>query len=180
MSEPDPETVRENLRDEVDLLRRELAAARADQETWGEREARLRRSRDRAAKAADVLSELLAERLRAETAVAGAGDRSWWRRGSTSVSAEEAGQLELIRQSPLFDAAFYLRTHLDVARRGEDPGVHFLRHWDHPFRKPSESFDIAQYVLDHPEVIVERVNPLVHFLASDEAEGADSYPPASR
>ena len=50
----------------------------------------------------------------------------------------------------------------DVARRGEDPGVHFLRHWDHPFRKPSEAFDIAQYVLDHPEVLVERVNDTAH------------------
>ena len=80
----------------------------------------------------------------------------------------------------LFDAAYYLRTHLDVARRGEDPGVHFLRHWDHPFRKPSEAFDIAQYVLDHPEVRVERVNPLVHFLASAESDGAEAYPPATR
>lgn len=176
MSDPDPET----LRDEVDLLRRELVAARAAQEKWGEREARLRKSRDRAAKAAETLSELLAERLRAETAVAGAAERSWWRRGSTTVTPEEAGQLELIRQSPLFDAAYYLRSHLDVARRGEDPGVHFLRHWDHPFRKPSEAFDIAQYVLDHPEVLVERVNPLVHFLASAESDGADAYPPASR
>lgn len=176
VSEPDLET----LRDEVDLLRRELAAARADQEKSGEREARLRKSRDRAAKAADTLSALLAERLRGETAVAGAGEKSWWRRGSTSITAEEAGQLELIRQSPLFDAAYYLRSHLDVARRGEDPGVHFLRHWDHPFRKPSEAFDIAQYVLDHPEVLVERVNPLVHFLASAESDGADAYPPASR
>ena len=112
--------------------------------------------------------------------MAGAGERSWWRRGSTSVTPEEAGQLELIRQSPLFDAAYYLRSHLDVARRGEEPGVHFLRHWDHPFRKPSEAFDIAQYVLDHPEVLVERVNPLVHFLASPESDGADSYPPPSR
>jgi hypothetical protein len=112
--------------------------------------------------------------------VAGAGERSWWRRGATTVTPEEAGQLELIRQSSLFDAAYYLRSHLDVARRGEDPGVHFLRHWDHPFRKPSEAFDIAQYVLDHPEVLVERVNPLVHFLASAESDGADAYPPASR
>ncbi|MBC2933218.1 hypothetical protein [Nocardioides sp. zg-1228] len=176
MSESDPDS----LHDEVDLLRRELAAARADQERAGEREARLRKSRDRAVKAADVLSALLAERLRGETAVAGAAERSWWRRGAATVTPEEAGQLELIRQSPLFDAAYYLRSHLDVARRGEDPGVHFLRHWDHPFRRPSEAFDIAQYVLDHPEVLVERVNPLVHFLASAESEGADAYPPARR
>lgn len=174
------EQTSDSLRDEVDLLRRELAAIRADQEKWGEREARLRKSRDRAVKAAEALSTLLAERLRGETAVSGAEPRAWWRRGAASVTPEEAGQLELIRQSALFDAAYYLRSHLDVARRGEEPGLHFLRHWDHPFRKPSESFDIAQYVLDHPEVLVERVNPLVHFLASPESDGADSYPPARR
>lgn len=163
---------------EVDLLRRELAAVRADQERWGEREAQLRKTRDRAVKAAEALSTLLAERLRVETAVESAEPRTWWRRGAARMTPEEAGQLELIRQSPLFDAAFYLRSHLDVTRRGEDPGLHFLRHWDHPFRKPSESFDIAQYVLDHPEVLVERVNPLVHFLSSPESDGADAYPPA--
>lgn len=170
----------ESLREEVDLLRRELAAIRAEQEQWGEREARLRKARDRAVKAAETLSTLLAERLRGETAVANAEPRSWWRRGAGHVTSEEAGQLELIRQSPLFDAAYYLRSHLDVARRGEEPGLHFLRHWDHPFRKPSEAFDIAQYVLDHPEVVSERINPLVHFLASAESDGADAYPPTAR
>lgn len=176
MREPDVD----DLRAEVVVLQRELAAVRLQQEKSGEREARLRTSRDRAVKAAEVLSTLLAERLRGETAVEGAGGRSWWRRGSTSITPEEAGQLELIRQSTLFDPAYYLRSHLDVARRGEDPGVHFLRHWDHPFRKPSESFDIAQYVLDHPEVVSERINPLVHFLASAESDGADAYPPTAR
>ena len=68
-------------------------------------------------------------------------------------------------------------SYLDVARRGEDPGVHFLRHWDHPFRKPSEAFDIAQYVLDHPEVLELGVNPLVHFLLSPEGRSATRYPP---
>lgn len=174
------EQTTDSLRDEVDLLRRELAAIRADQEKWGEREARLRKSRDRAVKAAEALSKLLAERLRGETAVADAEPRSWWRRGASAVTAEEAGQLELIRQSALFDPAYYLRTHLDVVRRGEEPGLHFLRHWDHPFRRPSESFDIAQYVLDHPEVLTERVNPLVHFLSSPASDGADTYPPSPR
>jgi len=174
------EQTSDSLRDEVDLLRRELAAIRADQEKWGEREARLRKSRDRAVKAAEALSALLAERLRGETALEGAAPRSWWRRGAATMTPEEAGQLELIRQSALFDPAYYLRTHLDVVRRGEEPGLHFLRHWDHPFRRPSESFDIAQYVLDHPEVLTERINPLVHFLSSPESDGADTYPPTRR
>lgn len=171
----------ESLQSELEILRAELADVRRDQEEWAEREARLKKSRDRATKAAKVLSGLLAERLRAETAVSTANmARSRWRRGSAVLEPEEAGQLELIRGSKLFDGAWYLRTHLDVARRGEDPAVHFLRHWDHPFRKPSEAFDIAQYVLDHPEVVSQRINPLVHFLGSPESDGADAYPPRAR
>lgn len=171
----------EDLRRELDTLRTELAQVRLEQEEWGEREARLRKSRDRAAKAATVLSRLLAERLQAETTVALAeGRRSRWRRGSADIGPDEAGELELVRSSALFDAAWYLRNHVDVARRGEDPSVHFLRHWDHPLRRPSEDFDIAQYVLDHPEVVTDRINPLVHFLGSPQSDGADAYPPRAR
>lgn len=169
----------ENLKQEVGLLRAELAALRREQEEWGEREAKLRKGRERATKAAKALSTVMAERLQAETTFASA-DRPRWRRGSAVLAASEAGELELIRSSELFDAAWYLRTHIDVARRGEDPSLHFLRHWFHPFRKPCESFDMAQYVLDHPEVFVERINPLVHFLGTPESEGADAYPPRRR
>lgn len=167
------------LRREVEVLRAELAEVRRSQEEQDEREARLRRTRERARKAANVLSELLAERLAAETAAASAG-RTWWRRGQDAVTPDEAGELELLRRSHFLDAAWYLRTHLDVVRRGEDPALHFLRHWQRPLRQPSEAFDIAQYVRDHPEVLRERVNPVVHFLGSPESEGADSYPPAPR
>ena len=175
MSEP---RVKE-LSQELAVLRTELVAAQRALEEVGEREARLRASRDRARKAATVLSGVLAERLQAETTVSLAS-RPRWRRGSATLTEEEAGDVHLIRSSVLFDGPWYLRTYVDVARRGEDPSVHFLRHWHHPLRKPSEAFDIAQYVLDHPEVLSERINPLVHFLGRPESDGADAYPPTPR
>lgn len=149
------------------------------QEHVSEREGRLRKERDRAQRVARVLSRTLSERLEQETAVE-MTRRPRWGRSSSKVSPEEAAQLEQLRQSRLFDGPWYLRNHPDVANRGEDPGLHFLRHWDHPIRKPSEKFDIAQYILDHPEVVSERINPLLHFLDSAQSDGADSYPPTAR
>lgn len=172
-----PPTV-EELQQEVDILRDELATARRSQERVREREVRLRKERDGAQRVARVLSNVLAEKLQQETTVE-MTRRPRWGRSASRVSPEEAVQLEQLRHSPLFDGAWYLRNHTDVARRGEDPALHFLRHWDHPIRRPSEKFDIAQYVLDHPEVVTERVNPLLHFLDSAQSDGADAYPPTA-
>jgi hypothetical protein len=168
----------EEIQAELDVLRAELAEARLTQERVREREARLRKERDRAQRVARVLSHALAERLQQETVVE-LTRRPRWGRSSNAVTPQEAAQLEQLRHSPLFDAPWYLRNHPDVARRGEDPALHFLRHWHHPIRRPSEKFDIAQYVLDHPEVVTERINPLLHFLDSAQSDGADSYPPTA-
>jgi hypothetical protein len=167
------------LRREVEILRAELAGLREAQEQQAELEMKLRRTRDKARKGAQVLSELLAERLAAETAAA-AVDRVWWRRGSAVMSADEAASVELLRRSRFFDPAWYLRTYLDVARRGEEPTLHFLRHWQRPLRQPCEAFDIAQYIKDHPETLHERINPVIHFLGSPESDGTDTYPPRRR
>lgn len=166
------------LQAELADARAELARLREEQEQRAEKEARLRKARDRAVKSAEFLSEALVEHLRRETA---AVRRSWvpWQR-SQPVTPQESVQLEVIRSSALFDAAWYLRTYSDVVRLGEEPALHFLRHPFHPFRRPSEHFDTGQYVLDHPQVLAERINPLVHFLSSPESDGATSYPPRPR
>ena len=64
-----------------------------------------------------------------------------------------SSELELIRSSPLFDAAWYLRHYHDVVRSGEEPGLHFLRHPTRPIRAPGPDFDTARYLDDHPEVL---------------------------
>lgn len=164
---------------ELSTARAELAALREEQETWSEKETRIRVDRDRAIKAAEELATALASRLRVENAGRGKGVEIL-RKRFRAPSRTEAVHLELIRGSELFDAAWYLRAYPDVVHLGMDPALHFLRHPFDPFRSPSEDFNIAQYCVDHPDVFRDKVNPLVHFLLSPESRGADAYPPRRR
>ena len=167
------------LTEELATARAALAARRAEQETWADKEIKIRVDSDRAIKAADEFATALAARLRIENAGLGKGTEIL-RKRFRPVSRTEAVHLELIRSSELFNAAWYLRAYPDVAHLGMDPALHFLRHPFDPFRSPSEDFNIAQYCVDHPDVLQDKVNPLVHFLLSPESRGADSYPPRRR
>ena len=95
----------------------------------------MRAARDRAQKSADVISAALADRLRIDGSPRGR-KRSLLARRQGAPTAEEQRELELIRSSPLFDAAWYLRDYHDVVRSGEEPGLHFLRHPTRPIRAP--------------------------------------------
>ncbi len=164
------------LRAEVALLRDELTSARTAQERFETRLAKMRAARNGAEKSADLLSAALAERLRVDGSASGR-KRSLLARRQGPPSDEEQRELELIRSSPLFDAAWYLRHYHDVVRSGEEPGLHFVRNATRPIRAPGPDFDPARYLDDHPDVLEEGVNPLVHFLLSEAGRGADRYPP---
>lgn len=167
------------LTEELATARAELAAMRAEQEAWAEKEIKIRTDRDRALKAAEEFAGALASRLRIENAGRGKGAEIL-RQRFRGVSRTEAVHLELIRNTELFDDAWYIRAYPDVAHLGMDPALHFLRHPFDPFRSPSEDFNIAQYCVDHPDVLKDKINPLVHFLLSPESRGADAYPPRRR
>lgn len=165
-----------NLTEELHRVRAELAGVRVEVEKWGAKLTKIRNSRNRAERTAVLLSEALATRLRLDVARRHADKRLLTRLQQDLPTPDEAEQLELLRGSPLFDAAWYLRAYQDVVRSGEEPGLHFLRHAVEPFRSPSPDFDTAQYVEDHPEVLELGVNPLVHFLVSPEGRSASRYP----
>ena len=103
------------LRAEVALLRDELATARAAEEKFEIRLAKMRAARDLAESSANVLSRALADRLRIDGTDQGR-KRSLLARRQPGPTAEEQQQLELIRSSPLFDAAWYLRNYHDVVQ----------------------------------------------------------------
>lgn len=167
------------LTEELAMARAELAALRKEQESWAEKEIKIRVDRDRALKAADEFATVLANRLRIENTGVGKG-AGILRKRFRPPSRTEAVHLELIRDSDLFNAGWYIRAYPDVAHLGMDPALHFLRHPFDPFRSPSENFNIAQYCVDHPDVLKDNINPLVHFLLSPESRGADAYPPRRR
>jgi hypothetical protein len=165
------------LTEELGWVRAELADVRREIEQSDTRLAKVRAARKRAEREANVLSEALATRLRLDLARKNADRRLLNRLQQNLPTPDEAELLELVRASPLFDAAWYLRANHDVVRSGQEPGLHFLRHAVNPFRSPGPDFDTAEYVEDHPEVLELGVNPLVHFLTSPEGRTATRYPP---
>ncbi len=165
------------LRAEVALLRDELAHLRKEQEKYELRIGRARAERDLVEKSAVVISRALDERLRVDGSSKGR-KHSLLSRRQRPPTAEERRQVELIRSSPLFDGAWYLRHYHDVVASGEGPALHFLRHATRPIRAPGPDFDTARYLDANPEVLKQGINPLVHFLLSEEGRNAVRYPPA--
>jgi len=70
----------------------------------------------------------------------------------------------MLRNSDLFDAAWYCRKYPDVAASRQDPARHFLRFGASERRSPSAKFDSEKYLKSNPDVAASGVNPLVHYL----------------
>lgn len=81
---------------------------------------------------------------------------------------------DLIRQAPVFDAAWYLAANEDVRHAGVDPAVHYLKSGAAQGRDPSPRFSTTGYRLSYlPDQ--SDVNPVLHFLA--EGGHAAGYTP---
>lgn len=73
-------------------------------------------------------------------------------------------QLKLIRDSNLFDEAWYLSQNPDVAQARIDPALHYLRHGGFEGRDPGPNFSSAFYLENYPDVKSSGINPLLHYL----------------
>jgi hypothetical protein len=69
---------------------------------------------------------------------------------------------DLLRESELFDADFYLRKNPDVRKAGIDPVLHYLRQGARDGRDPSKAFSTNAYLRRNNDV--GDMNPLVHYL----------------
>lgn len=88
--------------------------------------------------------------------------------GIESVSDRD---VETLRNSEMFDAAWYLAQYPDVAKLGHDPVEHYLRFGARLHRNPSPAFDTRSYLDAHPDVADTGVNPLVHYELYGKQEG---------
>lgn len=79
--------------------------------------------------------------------------------------------IEMVRQSDLFDADWYVRKNPDVAAKFPDPAMHYTLFGGLEGRAASERFDSKKYLKRHPDVAKSGVNPLVHYLLHGKAEG---------
>ncbi|HEY0662669.1 MAG TPA: sulfotransferase [Lysobacter sp.] len=94
--------------------------------------------------------------------------RRFRRSGSDRRALQDVAAL---RQSGLFDEAWYLRMYPDVARAGFDAVEHFLRFGAAERRNPGPGFDTAAYLRNNPDVSGSGLNPLLHYINHGKLEG---------
>lgn len=92
---------------------------------------------------------------------------------------EQRASLELLRQSPWFDAEHYLDRNEDVAEAGLDPSEHYYLYGAAEGRDPGPAFDTLFYLTSNPDVAESGFNPLVHYIRYGEKEGRRPTPDAS-
>jgi len=89
--------------------------------------------------------------------------------------------IELIANSDLFDAEWYLETYPDVKQSekfSQQPASHYTLFGGFEGRKPCPEFDSAYYLQQYPDVGQARINPLAHYLLFGRDEGRLLAPPA--
>jgi hypothetical protein len=82
-----------------------------------------------------------------------------------------AQQLELIRNSPLFDREWYLRAYPDVAGAGMDAAAHFYANGWREGRDPGPEFATSAYLKANFDVARAGINPLLHYIEFGASEG---------
>ena len=93
--------------------------------------------------------------------------------------AETSRQLTVqhVRESGLFDAAWYLKRYPDVARLGLDPVEHFTIHGRLEGRLAGPRFDAEWYGIAHPEVARTGLDPFTHYLVVGREKGLQPLGP---
>jgi CDP-glycerol glycerophosphotransferase (TagB/SpsB family) len=79
------------------------------------------------------------------------------------VQSVKDPEAEIIRESGVFDAEYYLGQYPDVMETGIDPIAHYLRYGAAEGRNPSAMFDTRYYLKNNRDIAWQRVNPLLHF-----------------
>jgi lipopolysaccharide biosynthesis protein len=99
----------------------------------------------------------------------------WTVTGRLPQRLRERDAARLIRESGVFDNAFYLNAH-SLIESGLDPVVHYVRHGAREGRLASPLFDPAYYLEENPDVLEAGTEPLHHFLGTGAAELRNPHP----
>ena len=90
--------------------------------------------------------------------------------------ASPATAIARIRDSGLFDAAFYALANPDLTELGERAVAHYCLQGWRENRKPNFYFDPAWYLRQYEDVRTAGLEPLLHYLVRGEAEGRRPCP----
>ncbi len=156
--------------DEAGPLREAMASLQAE----------LLTSTARAARAEAALTEARQHAAALEAAIEQASRwdalREWVRRAVAATPEtrrrlfrrdRQAAARSLLRASPLFDAAWYIASHPELAASGADPVRHYLEQGAAAGDDPGPWFDSAAYRRDHPKL--GREAPLLHAIRTGHA-----------
>ena len=94
----------------------------------------------------------------------------------TYVRSDELELCQILLNSALFDADWYVAQYPDVALSKLDPEVHYLRFGVLMWRNPSKDFDGVAYRREHLDVQRLGINPLIHFETFGRNEGRNFQP----
>jgi glycosyltransferase involved in cell wall biosynthesis/uncharacterized coiled-coil protein SlyX len=86
-------------------------------------------------------------------------------------SLRAKADMRIIRNSDLFDSAYYLAQNPDVRTAGIDPIRHYLVYGWREQRDPSPTFSTLQYLADNHDVAQAGIEPLTHYLRFGKKEG---------
>lgn len=75
--------------------------------------------------------------------------------------------VSVIRNSPFFDSAWYLKRYADVQKSGLDPALHYLRFGAKEGRDPGPNFSTLEYMKKHPELENSGENPLLNYIKTN-------------
>ncbi len=175
---------REKLRGERDKVRAALAAVREDRALrLAERDnciKELTRSVKRAEKKLEKSRQLQCD-LKAETQASSTRQRAPVTQLLRSLLPGSQRQrllknIELVKDSGLFDAIYYLERYPDLQGDPSELLEHYVRYGGAEGRAPSAAFDGHEYRERYPDVAAKGLNPLIHFLKYGKAEGRTFNP----
>lgn len=81
--------------------------------------------------------------------------------------------IELIRESGMFDEQWYLKEYPEVGALGLDPYAHYMHIGARLGRHPGPGFDAAWYLENYRDVADLQINPLLHYLTHGRFEGRE-------
>ena len=92
------------------------------------------------------------------------------------VAARRTQQMVLLKATGLFDEAWYLAAHPDIAQAGINAFEHFFDYGYTEGRKPNSYFDPLWYLATYPDVHDTGLQPLFHYAFYGEREGRRPCP----
>jgi hypothetical protein len=141
---------------ELDDARRAIADARARAETEASRVRRLKKT----------ISWRITTPLRS---VAGLF-------GKSASLPQLRASIKALRDSGLFDEAWYLERYRDVKASGMNPAEHYLRFGAGEGRNPGPSFNTVAYLARYPDVASSKLNAALHYARHGRAKGRIAIP----